>query len=141
MTLNDAISEELPFLRAEAEALMVDTGTALRPTGGYVYDPNANGGTGGEVLATETLFSGPCKVQTRTLQAQAAEVGGRTAVTVRMELHLPADSPALTTGDLWEFTAVHPLSLARVGQQVRVVAPVAGTFKTAARYEVEEVVS
>ena len=127
--------------RALAESLMLDTGKALRPTGGYVYDPAANNGTGGDVLATTQVFTSRCKVQTRSIQAQDAEVGGRTAVTVRTELHLPASSAPLRVGDMWEFTAVDALSLARVGQRVRVIGPVAGTLKTAARYEVEEVVS
>ena len=139
--LADDVAWALPQLRREAEALMVDAGKALRPTGGYVYDPNANGGTGGDVLATDELFTSRCKVQTRNVMARESEVGGRTSTTVRMEIHLPADTAPLTVGDLWEFTAVSPLSLATIGQQVRVIAPVAGTFKTAARYEVEEVVS
>lgn len=115
---------------------MLDTGKALRPTGGWtVVD-------GVEVEATTDLFSGVrCKVQARALQPRESEVGGRTSTSVRTELHLPAASPALAAGDLWEFTEVDPLSLARVGQRVRVLSPTAGTFKTAARYEVEEVLT
>ena len=135
--LADDVTWALPQFRAEAEALMLDIGRALRPTGGYVYDPE----TQTEVEATDELFTSRCKVQSRSLQSQDAEVGGRTAATVRTELHLPSDADPLTVGDLWEFTAVSPLSLARVGQRVRVLAPVAGTLKTAARYQVEEVVS
>lgn len=122
---------------------MLDTGKALRPTGeGFVYDEIAQT----DVEATEPLFGTTeepvrCKVQTRQVQARESEVGGRTAVEVRMELHLPATTAPLAVGDLWEFVTVHPLSLSIVGQRVRVTAPVAGTFKTARRYEVEEVVS
>lgn len=135
MSLQAAIEAELPFLRAEAESLMLDTGNALRPTGGWVV-------VGGiEVQATDTLFASPCKVQTRAIQAREAQVGGRTAVEVRTELHLPADTAPLAVGDLWEFTTVHALSLSVVGQRLRVTAPVAGTLKTARRYQVEEVVS
>lgn len=132
------ITAVLPELRAQAESLMLDAGRALRPVGGMVYDEV----TQRDVEATEDLF-GPtrCKVQTRNLQARDMEVGGRTSTTIRLELHLPADSPALEVGDLWEFTEAHPLSLTRVGARVRVIGPVAGTFKTAARYEVEEVLS
>lgn len=122
--------------RRAAESLMLDTGKALRPTGGYEYID------GKDQQATEPLFGPvPCKVQTRNLVAREAEVGGRTSVTVRTELHIPADSPPLAVGDLWEFTAVHPLSMATVGQRLRVVGPVAGTLKTAARYEVSEEVA
>lgn len=115
---------------------MLDTGKALRPTGGWTV-------VGGiEVPATTSLFtSTPCKIQTSEVQPRESEVGGRTAVEVRTELHLPASSAPLAVGDLWEFTAVHALSLQVVGQRLRVTAPVAGTLKTARRYSVEEVVS
>lgn len=130
----------LPVLRAEAEALMLDTGKALRPTG-TTYDPAADGGNGATVTTYDDLFASKCKVNTRNLVAREAEVGGRTSTSIRMELHLPAGSDPLRENDVWEFTAVHPLSLTTVGQRLRVVGPVAGTLKTAARYEVEAVVS
>lgn len=134
-----SLDQYLPQSRGDAERLMLDTGKALRPIGGgMVYDKILQR----DVEPTEGLF-GPvrCKVQTRNVQARESEVGGRTSTAIRLELHLPADSPAMEVGDLWEFTAAHPLSLTRVGQRVRVVGPVAGTLKTAARYEVEEVLS
>jgi hypothetical protein len=133
MILHAAIASELPFLRAEAEALMVDAGTAMRPTGGFVYDA----GTDTEVEAADDLFDSPCKVQTRNIQPRESEVGERTAVTYRVELHLPVSSEPLAAGDLFEITAVDDLSLSVVGQRFRVLAPVAGTLKTARRYEVE----
>lgn len=114
---------------------MVDTGTAKRPTGDYEYVD------GVEVLATEDLFTSRCKVQTRNLVAREEQVGARTSVSVRTELHLPASTDPLQVGDLFEFTAVDPLSLAVVGQRVRIVAPVSGSLKTARRYEVTEAVS
>lgn len=126
--------------RRAAESLMLDAGKALRPTG-TTYDPTADDGNGATVTTFDDLFASKCKVNTRNLVARDAEVGGRTSTSIRLELHLPADSAALQEDDVWEFTAVHPLSLTRVGQRVRVVGPVAGTLKTAARYEVEQVVS
>lgn len=121
--------------RRAAESLMLDTGRALRPTGGYEYV------NGEEVQATEELFTSRCKAQTRTLVARESEVAGRTSTSIRTEIHLPADTDPLKVGDLWEFTAVSPISLAVVGQRVRVLGPVTGTLKTAARYEVEQVVT
>lgn len=125
--------------RFAAESLMLDTGKAMRPTGELIYD---------DVLQREVEqfdesfgFTSRCKVQSRNVQPHAAEVGARTSVEVSTELHLPASTPALEVGDVWEFTAAHPLSFAGVGQQVRVIAPVAGSLKTARRYQVEEVVS
>lgn len=127
--------------RVAAERLMVDEGQASRPTGGLVFDPAANGGTGGDVEETSPLFSSRCKVQTRNLVARESEVGGRTSVSVRTELHLPAATDPLAVGDVFELTAVSDLSLSVVGQRLRVVGPVSGSLKTARRYEVEEVVS
>lgn len=113
---------------------MLDAGKALRPSGDTYYDKV----TQTERDAGDLLFESRCKVQTRALQARESEVGGRTSTSTRMELHLPANSPALEVNDLWELTAVHPLSLSRVTQRLRIVGTVAGTLKTAARYEVEE---
>ena len=120
---------------------MVDAGKALRPTGGYTYDPAANGGTGGDVEATEDLFDSRCKLQARNLVTSDSEVGGRTSTTVRFELHLPADTDPLTRGDIWELTALSSLSLLSVGQRFRVQGPAGKSLATARRYEVEVVVS
>lgn len=139
MTISAAVQAELPYLRAEAEALMLDVGTASRPTGGYTYDPSANGGQGGDVETTSDLFTSPCKIQSRNLVTQAAEVGERTAIVVRTELHLPVSTAPLTTGDLWEVTTPHALSTVPTGQRYRVVGPVGKTLATARRYDVEEV--
>lgn len=137
MSFSDSILAELPFLREQAESLMLDAGKALRPV-----TPEQWVLVGSvETLATADLFASRCKVQTPAAQPSESEVGGRTAVEVRTELHLPASTAPLAVGDVWEFTAVHPLSLAIVGQRLRVTAPVAGTLKTARRYSVEEVVS
>jgi hypothetical protein len=126
--------------RAAAERMMLDAGQALRPTGEWeTVDIGLEDDV--EVEVTQHLFDSRCKVQTREVQARESEVGGRTAVEVRMELHLPADTPPLAVGDVWEFTAAHPLSLSTVGQRLRVTSPVAGTLKTARRYSVEEVVT
>lgn len=124
--------------RAAAERLMLDTGKALRPTGGTVYDP----ATQSSVAAADDLFTDtPCKLQSRGLVSADNEVGDRTATTIRVELHLPADSDPLTTGDLWEITDVSDLSMATVGDRYRVTAPIAKSIATARRYEVERVVT
>lgn len=123
--------------RARAESLMLDAGKALRPTGRHAYNP----ATKSDEQVFDDLDAGPCKIQTRNLAPREAEVGGRTITTIRTELHRPASSQPLERGDVWEITAVHAASLQTVGQRLRVVAPVAGTLKTARRYEVEEVVA
>lgn len=128
----------LPELRAQAEAMMTDTGIMRRPTGTSTPDPS----TGTDVPDYSDLFTSKAKIQARSLQALTAEAGGRTATTVRLELHLPLSAPAAQTGDVWEHTAVGALSdVQLLGRKFRITAPVAKSFATARRYEVEEVVS
>lgn len=127
--------------RRAAERLMLDQGKAMRPTGGTAYDPSADNGKGADVDQYAPLFESHCKIQTENVEARTSEVGARTAVEVRTELHLPADTAPLMVGDIWEMTAPHALSFAAAGQRLRVTAPVAGSFKTARRYVVEEVVA
>ena len=137
MTILPDVTAELPNWRHEAEALMLDAGTAKRPTGGYVYDEDA----GADVEATDDLFDSVCKIQPHNLVARESEVGGRTSVSVRTELHLPVSTAPLTAGDLYTVTTPHALSTVAAGTTFRVLAPVGKTLATARRYEVEEVVS
>src|SRR5690349_1700054 len=105
MSLADDVLAVLPGLRAEAEALMLDAGTAKRPTGsGYDSGTQTDGPT------YSTLFSSRCKIQARRLVAQTDEVGARTVTSVRLELHLPVDTDPLTEGDVWTVTTPHALS-------------------------------
>lgn len=123
--------------RRAALGLMLDYGTASRPTGGYVYDP----GTGQDVAATADLFVSRCKVQMSGRLNSTVEVGARTAVELAPVLHLPADTDPLEVGDLFTVTDPHPLSLIPAGRTYRVVAPFEKGLATARRYEVEVVVS
>lgn len=123
--------------RAMAERQMLDTGVARHPNGTKVYNPATQRNEPGY----DDLFTSRCKLQARNVAALVQEVGGRTATTVRFELHLPVESEPLTVGDVWEMTAVAAVSTAVVGHQYRVTAPVEGTFRTARRYEVERLVS
>lgn len=125
---------------------MLDVGQVTRPDHGSDVDPGRvkfDPTFQEEVEQTQAGFgfSSRCKIQARNVQPQESEVGGRTAVTVRTELHLPVDTPPLHVGDVWEITTTHPLSLSVVGEKYRVTAPVDGTLKTARRYEVERKVS
>jgi len=128
--------------RRAAEALMLDAGKALRPTGS-AYDPAADGGNGADVPTYADLDSGPCKVQDAggVIGARPHEVGERTSYVAHYTLHRPADSTPLLVGDVWEMTAVSPLSLSHVGDRFRVVGSAPGSLKTARRYEVEVALS
>lgn len=142
MSLHDGISATLPRLREHAASLMVDEGKALRPTGGYEYVD------GIEVLATDPLF-GPiqCKIKPpRSVAPRDVEVGGRTAVVIPGELHLPADPSRpefseLTIGDIWEITSTDDNSLTQLGRRYRITAEADGSMVTACRYTIERVVS
>ena len=121
-----------------AESLMTDTCTVRRATGAFTTDPN----TGAQTPVYADLFTSKCKVQARSLQALTAEAGGRTATTVRVELHLPLSADPVQTYDVAEITAVGALSdVQLLGREFTIAAPVAKSFATARRYEVEEVVS
>lgn len=133
MNLSDLIGASLPGLREQAESLMLDYGQALRPTGKSSYNPT----TKREEQPTTALFEAPYKIQTRALQAQESEVAGRTATTVRVELHLPAWTDPLPVGHLWQCITPSPDSLEVVGNRWRVTGPAAGSLKTARRYTVE----
>jgi hypothetical protein len=138
MSVVDDVLRELPAWRQQAEALMVDTGTAQRPNGTH-YDPAAQA----DVVDYDPDFgfTSRCKINARNVAALDQEVGSRTATTVRLELHLPIDTPPLAAGDVWTLTVVSPISSTTVGTAYRVTAPVDGTLRTASRYEIERVVS
>lgn len=117
---------------------MIDEGTMRRPTGHPTQDPN----TGAEAPALSDLFTSKAKIQNRNLVAQSSDVGGRTATTIRMELHLPVDAPAVHVGDVWEHTSVGALSdMQLLGRKFRVVSPAGKSMATARRLEVEEIVA
>lgn len=126
--------------RRFVEQQMLDSGHPERPTGHSEYVD------GEDIDVTEPIPGYPaatrCKVQTRdSLELREAQVGDRTSVETRTELHLPTSRPPLQVGDIWVLDAVHRLSLQVVGQKLRIEGPVSGSLKTARRYEVTEVVS
>lgn len=103
-----------------------------------VQDPD----TGTEAPVYADRFTSKCKVQARNLVVRDEEAGGRTAATVRLELHLPVASPPVQSGDVAEITAVGALSDTHLlGRKFTISAPVAKSFATARRYEVEEIVA
>jgi hypothetical protein len=117
---------------------MTDTVAITYATGDTTIDET----TGSETPAYTTRFTSKCKIQTRALQARQEEVGGRTATTVTVELHLPVTAGAVEVGDVAEITAVGALSdVQLLGRKFRVIAPVAKSFATARRLDVEEIVA
>jgi hypothetical protein len=125
--------------RRAAEARMVDTCVIRYPTGDMVQDE----GTGRVSPVYADRLTSRCRVQSRNLAARAQEVGGRTATTISLELHLPVSGTgSVRAGDVAEVTAVGPKSdAALLGRKYRVVGPVAESTATARRLDVEEVIS
>lgn len=139
MTLQSAIEAELPFLRAEAEARMLDTCEIRYQTGATTQDPN----TGSEVPVYATRFTTSCRVKVGAgLAARDSEAGGRTVVTVQRELHIPVDSPAVHPLDIAVITAVAATSDPTLaGATLKLDGPAPGSQTTARRLQVSEVLT
>ena len=127
MTLQSAIEAELPFLRAEAEALMPDEFELGNYGDGYHYDPDLEE----DVRDFDLLFTTRGKLMTST-----DILGGRvsfnvTAVQISRTLHIPVDTPAVPEG-----------TVARSGgREFRILAELTHPQPKSRRFAVEEVLS
>lgn len=138
MTLQSAIDDALPFLRAQAEARMLDTFAITYPTGATTTDAS---GTETPVYATDFTTLGRMKTSTG-LAVRDEEVGARTAAVVTRELHIPVSKPAVRAGAVAVCTAVHHTSdPTLLGARVTIAGAAPGSQTTARRLQVEEVVS
>lgn len=138
VTLQSAIEAELPFLRSEAEARMLDT-FAVKRSLGINYNP----ASGNDEETFEDLFTTVGRVKVSGgLSARESEAGGRTVVTVVRELHIPVDSPTVPTGAVAVCTAVHETSdPTLLGAVLRLAGPAPGSQTTARRLEVSEILT
>lgn len=138
MSLMAGITAELPYLRSEAEARMLDTFAIGVPTGGFVYNPATD--TDEEVV--DSLFTTKGRVKVSALVPRTSEVGGRTAVSVTRELHIPVSSAAVPAGAVAVCTAVHATSdPTLLNARLRLSGPAPGSQTTARRLQVTEDVS
>jgi hypothetical protein len=125
----------LPFLREQAESLMVDACTITRG-GDPVTDPNT-----GEVTATATtVYTGKCKVQSSNSSTASPDAGGHMFVVVSRQVHIPANAADVVDGDVVTVTA-SLLNAFTVGNQYRVEGFTPDSFDTAARLPVKEMTS
>lgn len=138
MTLQSAIEAELPFLRAEAEARMLDT-FDIKTSNGISY----NSTTGLDEETFTLLFATVGRVKVGGgLAANASEAGGRTVVTVTRELHIPYNSAAVPVNAVAFCTAVHATSdPTLLNARLRLEGPAPGSQTTARRLQVSEVLS
>jgi hypothetical protein len=122
----------LPFLRTQAESLMVDSCTITRP-GEAVTDPE----TGNVTDAQVAVYEGKCKVQSKDSSVATPDAAGASFVIVSRQVHIPANAADVLDGDVITITASR-LNAFTVGKQYRVEGFTPDTFDTAARIPVKE---
>lgn len=139
MTVSAGIQAELPFLRAEAEARMLDRCEIRYKTGSGTQDPV----TGEKSPQYAVRFATKCRVKVSDgLSVREADVGGRTAVSVTRQLHIPVGSPAVQPGDIAVVTSVHASSdRTLLGATLVLAGPAPGSQTTARRLQVSEVIA
>ena len=133
MTFAEDVIGTLPFLRAQAESLMVDTCTIARP-GEPVTDPD----TGNVTDSNTPVYSGICKVQSKDSSVATPDVAGASFVVVSRQVHIPAGAADVKNGDVVTVTAslLNPFG---VGKQYRVEGFTPDSYETAARIPVKEI--
>lgn len=116
---------------------MLDTwtiGTDL----GWTYDPDL----GEDVQTVTPLFTTAARLKVTANVVQDDQVGGRTSVVTRRELHIPVGSPEAPANAVAQCTAIHSTTDPTVlGTIVRLSGPAPGSQTTARRLSVEEVLT
>ena len=131
MTFAEDVIGVLPFLRTQAESLMVDACTITRP-GDPVTDPETGDVTAGEVV----VYSGKCKVQSKDSSVATPDAAGAGFVIVSRQVHIPANAADVQNDDVVTITASR-LNVFTVGKQYRVEGFEPDSFDTAARLPVK----
>ena len=130
MTVQAAIDEALPTLRAEATARM--TSLALVESVAVSTDRV----TGGDIETVTVVYEAlPCRVKAPTRSANLADVQGATTTVYTLELHVPWDTTGLTEG--LRVTVAASRNPALVGNTYRLTDPGEGDQITAQRWGVE----
>lgn len=125
----------LTDLRAFAEARMVDTWAIGADVGWEFVD-------GVEVRTVTPLFTTKGRMTTKGTVALDTQVGERTAVEIRRELHIPWNSPAAPTNAVAQCVAIDDSTdPSLLGAIVRLAGPAPASQKTARRLEVVEVLT
>lgn len=108
MSLNEAVEAELPYLRREAESLMVDTVLVERRTGETTLDPDSLE----EIPVLDEVYSGKARIVPPAGLSPRDDVAGGFEFGIRTILaRLPIDTSAgIVDGDRLTVTAVGYLS-------------------------------
>ena len=137
MSLGADIAAQLPFLRTQAESMMVSAGVVRRATGAMTEDPV----TLEQVPAYDTIYTGIARYKAANTQAGRSEIPGAIVVDQSATLSLPVGAPGagdVRVNDIWECTA-NPFDASLIGKRVRVTGVHSQTHATAHRFPVEEV--
>jgi hypothetical protein len=126
--LQAAVAAKLPFLRAEAEALMVDTFEVGDYGDGYEYDED----TGITTRTFNADFTSKGRLLTNTAPGES-EAGERTVVSISRTLHLPISTPVVTVGKVARRTSD--------GAEFRVLADITHPQPKSRKLAVEQVLS
>lgn len=131
MSLNDAVTAALPGLRAEAEALMVDTVRFTVPLSGGMFNPE----TGKYVWPhRRTIYWGRCQVQLPPAIPQNSSAGDQPLVVERVTIKIPVTAPEIPVGAIAKIVDVGDASdPGLIGTRFRVVGSHHKTFATARR--------
>ena len=129
------IAEVVERARINAEALMTDSLSLVRPTGEFTRD--ASGNTVPELLP---VWSGIGKVQSQQSYPSQPEVGGGTVTLAVFEVHIPVDAAVSPlVDDVFVVDASRDQALTDSRFRVRV--DPSKTWRTARRFNCEEVVA
>jgi hypothetical protein len=123
--------------RIAAESRMLDTWT-IGADVGYTYDPEL----GEDVQTVTALFTTKGRLKVSGNVVHESQVGDRTAVESRRQLHIPVGSPVAPANAVAQCTAVHATSdPTMLNIIVRLSGPAPGSQTTARRLEVTEVLT
>jgi len=130
MSMGTDVAGALPFLRAQAESLMLDTCTVSPVT-------DVDESTGAPTLGAP-VYTGRCKVQASQAQEANPEAGGATFTVQRYAVHVPVGAFVPVVDQVVTITAA-ALDAGLVGRKYRVVALLHKSLATSQRLTVEEV--
>lgn len=133
MSLASDVLAVLPVLRANAEALMVDT-CRITSGGEPVTDPD----TGDVTTSRTTVYEGKCKVQSKDSAVASPEAGGATFTVVSRQVHIPANAAEILDGHEVEILT-SLLNAFTVGKVYRVEGFTPDSYDTAYRIPVKEI--
>ena len=134
MSFVEDIVNVLPFLRSQAESLMIDACTVERP-GELVTDAEGNVSP-----ALSLVYEGECKVQKTATQAANPSAGGHQFTLQDSRVDFPVSAGPLAVDDVVTLTA-SVLDPQLAGRSFRVTELFHKSYATAQRTTVSEVVA